>query len=82
MVRRAFKILQQMMLNLIINLESTRFSKVCDDFVELGIKCQVYIMAANIHKHLRAQALKWTKEVMKYEIFLKIKKLTGYWKMH
>ena len=54
MVRRAFKILQQMMLNLIINLESARFSKVCDDFVELGIKCQVYIMAANIHKHLRA----------------------------
>ena len=38
MVRRAFKILQQMMLNLIIILESARFFKVCDDFVELGIK--------------------------------------------
>ena len=98
MVKHVFKILQQMILNLVINLESEKFFKVCvcvcvcvcvlcvcDNFEALDIKvlkCQVYFKSVTYINNEETRLWNEQKKLWNMKYLYKWKNLEGYWKMH
>ena len=69
-----------MILHLKINLDYPRFFEVCDHFGALGVKvlkCQIYLKGVT---YVNIEESRLSNE--QYKMFIQMKKLTGYWKMH